>query len=763
MGKSRIKQDLVVTGASSVSGDSSVGGNHTVTGNQTVTGTHGVTSNQTVGGTSTVTGAASVGGALAVGTTGAADTKAILDLQSTTKGALFPRMTTSQRDAITSPTTGLVVFNSTTNKMNVYNGSSWVDVGSGGGGSKNYLGTVNNVNANGDFELGTTGWSLGNVSLSSTKLPTGTPTFGSGASVNLSIAAVTSGTLAGTTSLSYASSSATTAGDFLASSAITIDKEDQAKVIAFKLYYSATVNPSNANWSGTNSNSFGIAFWDVANSSFIIPSGCFNFTQSSGVGIVQGTFQTPSNMTQFRVCLFNANATSGAITLLLKDFYVGPQVMAFGPAMSDWIAYTPTTSNLGTVSNVNFFYRRVGDSVEISGRLVIGTPVAATATISLPTGLSIDFTKQISSGFQMYGTLISTGRTTTLGVGSSSAVSSTAFGCFDEAFATQSGTGLGAAGSLITLFAKAPISGWSSNTVQSTDFDGRIIAAKYNTSSQTVTTTATVLNATTKEIDTAGAYSSGVFTCPVSGIYEVSSSAQGGATSAGSTNQTGMYLSVQKNGSTISNFAQYIFSVSSVNVSPMASGSTLVQCNAGDTLSVVTYHDANVTNYSLIGTASSVWVSFKRLQGPSVVAASETVAARYNTSSQALGNGTFDVAKFSVKDYDTHSCYSTTSGLFTVPVAGYYRIELQASVGSRASATYDFTTRITKNSSVALANQNNFNSTASITQIYNNMISTTAYFVPGDTINATVRAGYSGASLTGTSYDNYLCITKVGQ
>ena len=45
---------------------------------------------------------------------------AILDVSSTTKAFMPPRMTTTQRDAIPSPTAGMVIYNSTTNKLNVY-------------------------------------------------------------------------------------------------------------------------------------------------------------------------------------------------------------------------------------------------------------------------------------------------------------------------------------------------------------------------------------------------------------------------------------------------------------------------------------------------------------------------------------------------------------------------------------------------------------------------------------------------------------------
>ncbi len=58
-------------------------------------------------------------GTLAIGTT-TPNANAILDVTSTTKAFMPPRMTTAQRDAIPSPTAGMVIYNSTTNKLNVY-------------------------------------------------------------------------------------------------------------------------------------------------------------------------------------------------------------------------------------------------------------------------------------------------------------------------------------------------------------------------------------------------------------------------------------------------------------------------------------------------------------------------------------------------------------------------------------------------------------------------------------------------------------------
>jgi hypothetical protein len=56
------------------------------------------------------------------------DASAVLDISSTTKGVLFPRMTTTQRNAISAPADGLVIYNTTDNKLQVRAAGAWVDL-----------------------------------------------------------------------------------------------------------------------------------------------------------------------------------------------------------------------------------------------------------------------------------------------------------------------------------------------------------------------------------------------------------------------------------------------------------------------------------------------------------------------------------------------------------------------------------------------------------------------------------------------------------
>jgi hypothetical protein len=60
--------------------------------------------------------------------TASPNASAQMQINSTTRGFLPPVMTTTQKNAIASPAAGLVVYDSTTNKLCCYNGSTWNDL-----------------------------------------------------------------------------------------------------------------------------------------------------------------------------------------------------------------------------------------------------------------------------------------------------------------------------------------------------------------------------------------------------------------------------------------------------------------------------------------------------------------------------------------------------------------------------------------------------------------------------------------------------------
>lgn len=65
---------------------------------------------------------------LRVGANGTPVASAQMQVDSTTRGFLPPVMTTTQKNAIASPANGLILYDSTTNKLCCYNGSTWNDL-----------------------------------------------------------------------------------------------------------------------------------------------------------------------------------------------------------------------------------------------------------------------------------------------------------------------------------------------------------------------------------------------------------------------------------------------------------------------------------------------------------------------------------------------------------------------------------------------------------------------------------------------------------
>jgi hypothetical protein len=81
-------------------------------------------SNRTwIGNSSTTT--SWLGGSLLIGTTTDV-ASSIATFNSTTKGFLPPRMTTTQKNAIATPVAGLMVYDTTLNLISVFNGTIWI-------------------------------------------------------------------------------------------------------------------------------------------------------------------------------------------------------------------------------------------------------------------------------------------------------------------------------------------------------------------------------------------------------------------------------------------------------------------------------------------------------------------------------------------------------------------------------------------------------------------------------------------------------------
>lgn len=566
----------------------------------------------------------------------------------------------------------------------------------GTGGSKNYLSTYGGNIGNGNFEqASTTGWSLFNTTLTS-GVPTGSITLTAGSVTTFGVS--TTSPLAGTYSLNAASSSTWTAGQGFISNAFTIDNSDKSKMMTVTFSASVLSGASNAVFAGNNTNTFAIYIYDVTNSAWIQTNGAYALNQSIGVQPVrQVTFQTTSNSTQYQLAIMSVNASSGAVSMLFDDFTVGPQASLLGPAMSDMT--TATCINSWTTNTTTTCkYKRIGESALIYWSMSLsGAPNNVSLSLGLPSGLSIDTTKMPTTNTAVScnanalhaGTAILMPCNYLAGVVNVLTSVTAAGSNTAEQQLTTTNPFTWGTGDTINAYILVPITGWSSNSLSSSDIDTREVsvqAFRSGTQSGVNTNNSVVqiaFNATNK--DTHGAYntSSSGYVVPVTGDYNIATLVD----SLGTTNvlNTGYYQLQVRKGLNGASFA----SASVVMESQIQIGSTSVNgfsliaagqiaANTGDILYVGIYGSGNnsASTYSLIGNSTDTYFHASKISGPATVTQAEQVAFQaYNLSGQSIATATTTLVTGWTVSKQTHgtAAFNPSTGVFTAPTSGWYQ------------------------------------------------------------------------------------------
>lgn len=604
----------------------------------------------------------------------------------------------------------------------------------------------------------------------------GTSTIAYTAFTKETMSIVSSGQLAGSYSMSLAISAATVAGLGFCSNAVTIDAEDQAKVLTFKFYYSANTNPGNANWSGTSSNSFGIAVYDVTNSSWLSSTANFGMTQSSGIGYVTGTCQTNLTTASIRFVVYNANATTGAVTLYFDDLFLGPQTAPIGPVMTDWVSFTPTGS---WVTNTTYTgkWRRIGDSMMVQTQINLsGAPTGTLAAINIPSGYTIDTTKMAGTpngASAVFGTWS--------GVAASSNVTgqveynnTTSVTVYYQSATTGAQSVINATAPLtwantntMYLTYVIPIVGWSSNLNMSSDTDTRVVSVASNSNqvpTGTISSSYSVAVFGSVASDTHGAYntSTGLYTVPVTGYYAVTATIDVSHTSVAVNNS--LQVAARKNGATV--YGTGISKVSSTSVTEFAaSTASVILCNAGDTIGIVVLSTGNTPVYSNANIGSSFAIN--RLSGPAVIAATESVNMSYVGYSSGITGTSNATVTYTTKIKDSHNGYS--SGTYTVPVTGTYQVEAGILLTTTGTPTVGTTIAdlqiIQAGSNTTTFEQKYYVPTTNTTIAsagFPLAASGIMYCQAGDTIKvqASVNLATAGAAASNTM--NYFCLARLG-
>lgn len=555
-----------------------------------------------------------------------------------------------------------------------------------------FSGGINYLSSNPDAEADTAGWTTFADGASAT------PVDGTGGSPNSTWTRSTSSPLRGSASFLWTKSSGASRQGEGVSYAFTIDAADQGQVLQISFDYLVA--------SGTFAdNDMQVWVYDVTNAVMIQPAPT-NILNTSVAQRWQGTFQTATNSTSYRLILYVPVTTNSANTVRFDNFEVGPQKKSYGPFISDWVSYTPTGS---WVSNTTYTgrWRRVGDSAEIQYDLAIaGAPTSADLTLNLPSGLAIDTAKLASTTFPGvgYGSIFDSGTRTY-------EVIPTLNGTTVYLIHTESGnTGLVNATNPITFAAndrvsvtlRLPITGWSSGQLLSSDADTRVVAAYgYRSAAATLAPNASYvkLSFDASSFDTHGALDKTTnyrYDCVVPGYYFVDSTIS--ISSANLLNN--LYVAaVFKNGSkAVSGASQYPQAGGVLN----AKASGLVYCNAGDYLDVRLFGAGNnsVNTLAVATGADGSFFSVQRISGPSQIAASESVTARVYFSSTQTGvntNNTFVKLTPNAVSFDSHSSYSTGTNRYTAPVSGRFRVTGTFTIAGTNVLAADYQLAIYKN------------------------------------------------------------------
>lgn len=577
------------------------------------------------------------------------------EVSSTTGALVGPRMTTTQRDAIASPAAGYEIYNTTTNKKQIHDGTAWVDVGSGSGsGGIDYM-------TNGKAELGTTGWTrYYNAGY--------TPTTGTGAplsSTDFTFTTSTTTPLRGLSSFVISKTATAQRGEGVAYD-FAIDDADKASILEIRLEHRVL--------SGTYTNGqVRVYLLDVTNNA-IASEVSTDIPISTLRSTLVTRFQTASNAKNYRLMFHCSDLSTAAYQLQVDSISVGPQVTSSGSFTSDWVSYTPVFTGMGTVSNINIQSRRNAGSLEIRGSFVAGTGAATGATFSMgfngvnggvvtsiPSANSIGGVGAFGFNSASVPTAVLTNATSFVGIGLQ--------GASNTGISIVAGTAFTSGNAIFFDNIVIPIAGWGSSQVLSSDAgDGRVVAlsVKNNVISGTIATSvgaSSNINFGAAVRDTTGSWNGTTFTIPTPGDYFVEAGYE--LTGSGGTYWGFTFL---VNGAE----RRLVAGKPHANSQYFNPSTLLPDLKAGDVVSLRIYTDGSSPAFA--NSAVQHLSLFKISTGNQQIAASESVSATaLNTASTSIPNNAWTLLPFNVVTDNTHGALSV-SGVFTCPAPGRYMV-----------------------------------------------------------------------------------------
>ncbi len=536
----------------------------------------------------------------------------------------------------------------------------------------------------------------------------------------------------------------------------TVSPAYRAKICTIEFDYMLVSGTFQAG-SSTQDSDLIVYIIDVDNNISIEPSN-FKFLSNSTTisSKFSAQFQTSSNSSNYRVTFYTATGNTTVYSMKIDNIKVSPSEYVYGTPVTDWQAYTPTLTGVPGGASEGFFWKRVGDSIQIKGTFTTGTPDGNPFSFTMPTGLSADSTKQgtnptsnaVGHIYSLRGTANESFATTTGGPFVAFTDTATNANLIYAAQDTTSSLFTKDAGNEIFINTTkgvvegvmVPIAGWSSSVQTSDNASTRIVDfTGYLAANTALTANVTNIPYTTEK-DTHNAFSAGVYTIPVAGDYDISTV---GVTTAGTAS---IVIHLNNAGTAEKYLTQFTTTVTS-------GSTTLTNLKAGDTIALRSQQTLTVAGGAkpYIGT-----LNIKRISGPSTIAAAESINARYFASATAV-TGALATVVWTTKDYDSHG--GMLSGLYTVSSPGKYQVNTAVALGGTFVLNSITILEIQKNST-AVTNATKYSGGAVTNETI--QVSDLINCVAGDVIRIQVSSTGTAPSIISSNTKNFISITKAG-
>lgn len=216
------------------------------------------------------------------------------------------------------------------------------EVGSGAG-----AGGINYID-NPDAETSVTGWSAYADAAATT------PADGTGGSPTVTITRNTTTPLRGNADFLYTKDAANRQGEGF-SYDFTLDNADVNKLMRISFDF----DTSDTDYAAGD---LGVFIYDVTNTTVITPS--LSDIPSASNGKFEATWVS-TDSTSYRLIFHQTSTNAAALTCYFDNVKVTPELVVPGTPITEWEEFTVSIDNL-TLSSEKGYYRRVGDSAEIS-------------------------------------------------------------------------------------------------------------------------------------------------------------------------------------------------------------------------------------------------------------------------------------------------------------------------------------------------------------------------------------------------------------